>query len=186
MFLPEPWSDILSDAIKAKGMTFVRWGWKQSCYHTYNPLGNDWNDWSNQQIVHISTAGECLESVKFTKWCDFNVAVDNLAIMLGACATMPIENGPETKMANLAGFQNFIFIPIWQAQQIWVQYENFQYANIKFLLKTAWKSFELGLLPIPTWNSQLAWKRTFFSDIFPKKEETIWKELLNFFFSSLQ
>ena len=40
---------------------------------------NDWNDWSNQQIVHVSTGGECLESVKFTKWCDFNVAVDNLA-----------------------------------------------------------------------------------------------------------
>ena len=145
--LARAWSDILSDnAIKAKGMTFVRWGWKQSCYHTYNPRGNDWNDWSNQQIVHISTAGECLESVKFTKWCDFNVAVDNLAIMLGACATMPIENGPETKMANLAGFQNFISM-IYQSYsnlartKIWVQYKNFQCANNKILLKAAWKSF---------------------------------------------
>ena len=143
-----------------------------------HPRGNDWNDWSNQQIVHISTAGECLESVKFTKWCDFNVAVDNLAIMLGACATMPIENGPETKMANLAGFQNFISM-IYQSYsnlartKIWVQYKNFQCANNKILLKAAWKSFNFDFFPIQHKRAKLVlWdKRAFVSDICPKKRK---------------
>ena len=44
-------------------------------------VGNDWDDWSNLQIVHNSTAGECLESVEFSKRRDFSVAVANLAIM---------------------------------------------------------------------------------------------------------
>ena len=59
-------------------------------------------------------------------------------IMLEACATMPIENCPETKMANLAEFQNFIFkiislIPIWHNKIILVQ-KNFQCATLVILL----------------------------------------------------